>query len=139
MRLSYLSFVSYILIPFQLILLAFLALKIARKQAYFFIEKVINCKFTLNGVEIKLFPFFALISTFAMVYQYHNLMDLANDHKESPQAKANYQQILYHSYRNLLIHCTNILLVFQNYLAAKYYARYMAIKEKVEGLEKAQK
>ena len=38
----------------------------------------------------------------------------------------------------MLVHATNIVLVFQCYLASKYYERYMDVKNKVDAIKKAE-
>ena len=81
-RVSYLSFVSLVLIPFQLILLVLLAFKIARKQVHFLIEKVINFKIKINDTHIKLFPMFAVISSIMVTLTYKQLMDLNQESQD---------------------------------------------------------
>ena len=113
---SYLWFTSILLIPFEFIVLALLTLGVARKQVYFVINWTINLSFNLNGMTIKLFPTFSLFSAMAMFFVYHELIDLQAQ-KESHDASDNhfnegeYQRLLYHKYRNLLIHATNLVLV----------------------------
>ena len=76
MSLSYLSFVSLFLIPFQMILLALLSIGVARKQIHFVVDKVINFHLNVNGMELKFFPSFAVMSSISMAYGYLAIVSL---------------------------------------------------------------
>ena len=139
---SYLSFTSLFLIPFEFIILALLTLGVARKQVYFIISKTINFSFNINGMTIKLFPMFSVFSGIAMTMIYHELIDLqaqkdGHGH-ENGINQGEYEKILYHKFRNLLVHATNVFLVVQCWLAARGYESYMAAKLKFEDQKKAE-
>ena len=73
---SYLAFVSLFLLPTQMIILALLSIGVARKQIHFVVEKVINVSVNVNGIIIKLYPTFALMSLVSMFYIYLSLVSL---------------------------------------------------------------
>ena len=61
---------------------------------------------------------FAVFSAIGMVFLYHDIMELSHGkdgHNKEDKGVFNsgeYQRQLYHKYRNLLIHVTNVVLVF---------------------------
>ena len=95
---SYLSFVSVLLIPFQVILLILLTLGVARRQVFFLIQKVIEAEFTINGFKIKLFPFLAVISAFCVATFYLKIGEIEERKKADThldQSQGEYQKVLY--------------------------------------------
>ena len=61
---SFVQFVSFVLIPLQLILLVLMSTGVLRKQLNYFIKNIINLKMNVNGMDIRFFPLFALFSTY---------------------------------------------------------------------------
>ena len=138
MSLSYLSFVSLFLIPFQMILLALLSIGVARKQIHFVVDKVINFHLNVNGMELKFFPSFAVMSSISMAYGYLAIVSLQEQgHHSESNDQGEYNRILYMNYRNLLIHLSNVILVFQVSVVAKKYHIYMATKKELADIKKA--
>ena len=141
--LSYLSFVSLILVPSQVVLLLFLCLGIARRQIYYVMSRVIEYTINVNGMKIKLFPCLSIISAFCFISIYFKLGELQENHNHQhanqvQQDQGEFSKILYQNYRNMLIHLTNIVLVIQCHIAAVKYEDYMNIKDKFESTKKAQ-
>ena len=67
-------------VPFLLVLLILLATGIARKQIHAIITLLMKFKFTLNGVNIYLFPFIAVINLITIVSLYYELMEMHEPH-----------------------------------------------------------
>ena len=74
--LSYLSFVSLILVPSQIILLILLSLGVARRQVYFIVHRVIEYKFRVNGIDLKLFPCLSVLSAISFISLYFKIGEL---------------------------------------------------------------
>ena len=140
---NYVSFVSMILVPFEFVLLILLSMGLARKQVYMVIDKVVNFSLNINGIQIKLFPFFGVISSWCFASIYMTIADLQfekDEHKgDGSFNQGEYEKNLFHKYRNMLIHLTQIILVFQVYMSAKKYEVYMAARNAFESEEKLQK
>ena len=135
-QISYTSLVSLILVPFEFILLILLSLGLARRQVYFVIDKVINFSLNINGIQIKLFPFFGVVSAFVFSSIYMSIANLQQEKEEHGDNhslnQSEYEKNLFHKYRNMLIHLTQIILVFQVFISARKYENYMIIQSKVE-------
>ena len=82
MSLTYTSLVSLVLVPFEFVLLILLSLGLARRQVYFVIDKVINFSININGIVIKLFPFFGVLSAFVFSSIYLSIANLQNEKEE---------------------------------------------------------
>ena len=143
MAISYTSLVSLVLVPFEFLLLILLSLGLARKQVYFVIDKVVNFSLNINGIQIKLFPFFGVVSAFLFSSIYMSIAELQHEKEEHGDDRTlnqgEYEKNLFHKYRNMLIHLTQIILVFQVYLSARKYEVYMKARNAFEEEEKIQK
>ena len=117
---SYLRFVSYVLIPFQMVLLGVLAFGVlCRKQVVTFIQKGVNFTLDVNGLKIRLYTMFTFASLVQMLSLYLKICQLHEDrlkgkHEDghSDINQGEFDKILFMSYRNLLIHLTNVILTF---------------------------
>ena len=83
LNLSYLSFVSLILVPGQVLLLLLLSLGLARRQVYYVINRVIEYTVHVNGFKLKLFPCLAIISAICFLSLYFKLGELQENHHHS--------------------------------------------------------
>ena len=102
---------------------------------------MINFKINVNGMHVKIFPLFAVINSFAMAFQYFSIAELQQmyEQDESHQTfnESEYKRQLYYKYRNMLVHLTNIVLVFQVFIAARQYEKYAEVRVKFEALQKS--
>ena len=79
-------------------------------------------RFNLNGLNFRFFATFAVVSAVQMVYLYWQLADIEDKFNANSDAdKSEYSRNLYQTYRNMLCHGTNIVLVFQVSIVAKRY------------------
>ena len=109
---SFVQFVSFVLIPLQLILLILMSTGILRKQLNYVIKNIINLKMNLNGMDIRFFPLFALFSTYNIGKYYADIDSIQKtivDNEGVDQSE--YQKNLFLKWRNLLIHATNVILI----------------------------
>ena len=53
------------------------------------IRKIINAKFNINGLEISLFPFLAVISSIALVIHYLKIGEIEAHHKSEGAVNEN--------------------------------------------------
>ena len=74
--LSYLSFVSLFLVPFQVILLLLLSLGLARRQVYYIVDRVIEYTVQVNGFKLKLFPCLSILSAISFISLYFKIGEL---------------------------------------------------------------
>ena len=81
--LSYLSFVSLVLVPSQVLLLILLSLGIARRQVYFVVHRVIEYTVSVNGIQLKLFPCLSILSAISFISLYFKLGELQENHHHS--------------------------------------------------------
>ena len=79
---SYLSFVSYGLIPMDIIILCLLCTGIARKQVYYALKYIISASIDLNGIKLKPFSMFAVFSAIGMVNLYYKLGNLQQEKED---------------------------------------------------------
>ena len=76
---SYLAFVSMVLLPLDLLMLVLLTTGIARKQVYMLIKYTTQLGFNVNGVQIKFFPMFAVISAMQMGFLYQTMITIQTE------------------------------------------------------------
>lgn len=98
------------LVPFLFLLLLLLSTGVFRRQLNQLVQFLLKFNFNLNGRTVYFFPLIACVNLVWIIFLYKEIVGMHEPDEIAEKTK--YYEILYRTYRNLMLNMLSVVLIF---------------------------